>query len=181
MSGRELKRVAVLGRVKAGSLSLASAAVLMAVSYRQAKRLYRRYRVGGAKALKHRSAGRRSNRATPARRRGRVLALIRQKYGGSVAERFGPTLAAENLATEDGTRDPSRDRCGGGWWPRACGSASANGRGTGVGASGWPISGSCCNWTGARMPGSKRGGPTACLLTLVDDATRGIAGLVLCA
>ena len=46
MSARELKRVAVLARVKAGSLSLASAAMLMAVCYRQAKRLYRRYRLG---------------------------------------------------------------------------------------------------------------------------------------
>ena len=79
MSARELQRVAVLGRVKAGSLSLISAATLMAVSYRQAKRLYRRYRVGGAKALRHRSVGRRSNRATPGRRRAQVLALIRQK------------------------------------------------------------------------------------------------------
>jgi len=31
-----------------------------------------------------------------------VLALIRQKYSGPVGERFGPTLAAEHLASEDG-------------------------------------------------------------------------------
>ena len=48
----------------------------MEVSYRQAKRLYRRYRAEGAKGLKHRSAGRRSNRATDARQQERVLALI---------------------------------------------------------------------------------------------------------
>jgi hypothetical protein len=40
----ELTRVEVLSRVKAGTLSLGSAATLMAVSYRQAKRLARRYR-----------------------------------------------------------------------------------------------------------------------------------------
>jgi hypothetical protein len=32
----------------------------------------------------------------------RVLHLIRQKYCGSESERFGPTLAAEHLAEEDG-------------------------------------------------------------------------------
>src|SRR5262249_4170010 len=49
-----------------------------------------------------RSAGRASNRATARRVRTRVLSLIRSKYGGDVATRFGPTLAAEHLATEDG-------------------------------------------------------------------------------
>ena len=36
----------------------------------------------GAKGLKHRSAGRASNRAAPRRLRKRVLALIREKYSG---------------------------------------------------------------------------------------------------
>jgi len=34
--------------------------------------------------------------------RGRVLHLIKKKYSGSEEERFGPTLAAEHLAEEDG-------------------------------------------------------------------------------
>ena len=102
MSTRELKRAGVLARVKAVTLSLRSAAALMAVSYRQAKRLYRRYRQQGAAGLKHRRAGRASNRATTGKIRTRVLALIREKYGGGVDERFGPTLAAEHLASEDG-------------------------------------------------------------------------------
>src|SRR5260370_29455673 len=34
--------------------------------------------------------------------RERVLQLIRAKYSGSAEERFGPTLAAEHLAEEDG-------------------------------------------------------------------------------
>ena len=102
MSTRELKRVGVLARVKAATLSLRSAAALMDVSYRQAKRLYRRYRQHGAAGLKHRSAGRASNRTTSARTRRQVLALVREKYGGPVDERFGPTLAAEHLASEDG-------------------------------------------------------------------------------
>src|SRR5215204_5704405 len=102
MSARELRRVAVLGRVKAGTLTLRSAAQLMGVSYRQAKPLAARYRRGGATALKYRSAGRPSNRRTAVGLRRRALALIRHKYSGTVDERFGPTLAAEHLASEDG-------------------------------------------------------------------------------
>src|SRR6266403_502603 len=34
----------------------------------------------------------------------RVLRRVREKYGGAVGERFGPTLAAEHLASEDGLR-----------------------------------------------------------------------------
>ena len=75
MSGRELTRVEVLSRVKAGTLSLGSAATLLAVSYRQAKRLARRYRSDGAKGLKHRGAGGGAKNARPtvARERGGAL------------------------------------------------------------------------------------------------------------
>jgi hypothetical protein len=31
-----------------------------------------------------------------------VVGLLRKKYGGEVGKRFGPTLAAEHLAEEDG-------------------------------------------------------------------------------
>ena len=77
MSAKELTRVEVLGRVKAGTLSVTSAAVLLDLSYRQAKRLVRRYRSEGAKGLRHRSAGRPSNHARPAAERERLLALVR--------------------------------------------------------------------------------------------------------
>ena len=102
MSARELTRVEVLSRVKAGTLSLRSAATLLAVSYRQAKRLARRYRAEGAKGLQHRSAGSPSNHARPTAERERAVALVREKYSGPVDVRFGPTLAAEHLASEDG-------------------------------------------------------------------------------
>ena len=72
MSTNELKRAGVLARVAAGTLCLGSAAALMAVSYRQAKRLYRRYRREGAAGLKHRSAGRASNQATDVKIRERA-------------------------------------------------------------------------------------------------------------
>lgn len=102
MSQRELRRVEVLARVKNRELKVVDAASLVGVSYRQAKRLWKRYREEGAKGLRHRGAGRRSARAKPTRFRRRVLQLVREKYGEGEGERFGPTLAAEHLASEDG-------------------------------------------------------------------------------
>src|SRR5438105_1169466 len=74
----------------------------MEVSYRQGKRLWKRYWVEGPRGLVHRSAGRISNRAKPKKLRQQVLQLIRAKYSGEPGKRFGPTLATEHLAEEDG-------------------------------------------------------------------------------
>ncbi len=102
MSSRELERVEVMGRVASGDLKLSDAAVMLELSYRHAKRLWRCYRQVGRKGLKHGNAGRPSNRGKPMKLRRRVLNLIKKKYSGSEEERFGPTLAAEHLAEEDG-------------------------------------------------------------------------------
>jgi len=104
MSEEELRRVEVMARVKSNELRVVDAASLLGVSYRQAKRLWKRYREEGAAGLKHRSAGRRSARAKPEKFRRRTVKLVREKYGGSAEERFGPTLAAEHLASEDGIK-----------------------------------------------------------------------------
>ena len=104
MSKRELERVEVLARVGSKELLLVDASRLMRVSYRQAKRLWKRYEEKGAAGLKHRSAGRPSHRAAEEKFRRKVLRLVREKYGGAVGERFGPTLAAEHLASEDGLK-----------------------------------------------------------------------------
>ena len=101
MSQEELRRVGVLARVGSAELRVIDASQLLRVSYRQAKRLWKRYREQGPAGLKHRSAGRTSNRGYPKEFRRRVLHLVRKKYGGGVGERFGPTLAAEHLASED--------------------------------------------------------------------------------
>src|SRR3989475_8238238 len=102
VSSRELRRVEVLSRVKSKELKVVDAAALLEVSYRQAKRLWRRYRCAGAAGLKHRNVGRASARAKPGAFRQQVLRRVREKYSGEVGQRFGPTLAAEHLASEDG-------------------------------------------------------------------------------
>lgn len=170
MSTRELRRAGVLARVAAGTLTLGSAAALMEVSYRQAKRLYRRYRTAGAKGLTHRSAGRASNRAAPPRMRKRVLALIREKYSGRVDERFGPTLAAEHLASEDGVlvnhETLRRWMLAAGLWSRARKRSPHRRRRERKAHFGElvQLDGSFHRWFEDR-------GPDSCLLTMVDDAT----------
>lgn len=101
MSGRELERVEVMGRVASGELRLQHAAEMLGLSYRQSKRVWQRYRERGGEGLKHGNAGRESNRGKPKKLRRRVLSIIQRKYSGSEGERFGPTLAAEHLAEED--------------------------------------------------------------------------------
>lgn len=104
MSSRELKRLGVLARVEEEALNLIHAAEILGLSYRQAKRIWRRYREEGAEGLQHRSVGRESGRSKPKKFRLKVLRLVRQKYSGEVGERFGPTLAAEHLGSEDGMK-----------------------------------------------------------------------------
>jgi transposase len=170
MSTQELARAGVLARVAAGTLSLGSAATLMAVSYRQAKRLYRRYRTEGAKGLKHRSAGRRSNASRDGAERAHILALIREKYSGTVDERFGPTLTAEHWASEDGVHvhhdTLRRWMLAAGLWSRTRKRSPYRRRRERKAHFGElvQLDGSFHSWFEKR-------GPASCLLTLVDDAT----------
>jgi transposase len=170
MSTRELTRAGVLARVVAGTLSLRSAASVLAVSYRQVKRLYRRFRSEGASGLKHRSAGRRSNAARDDVERTRIVGLIREKYSGTVDERFGPTLAAEHLASEDGIQvhhdTLRRWMLAAGLWSRRRKRSVHRRRRERKSHFGElvQLDGSFHAWFEGR-------GPQSCLLTMVDDAT----------
>lgn len=95
MSRSERRRLELCGRVKREELSLVKAAELASLSYRQMKRVYRRYREESDQGLVHRLRGRPSNRGNSGDKRERVLALYRERYHD-----FGPTLAVEYLARE---------------------------------------------------------------------------------
>lgn len=82
-------------QVKIKAMSLVAAAQLMGVTYRQAKRVWHRYRKRGDAGLVHLGRGRTGNRSTDAKVRERVLARYRERYPD-----FGPTLAAEHLGQE---------------------------------------------------------------------------------
>jgi len=152
MSKRELRRVGVLARVASEELKLVDAAKILGLSYRQVKRIWRRYEAEGAKGLKHRSAGKGSNRAKPKKFRAQVIRLLRKKYSGVVGERFGPTLASEHLASEDHVEVHGKP-CGGGCWRRGCGAARGNGRSTGSGGRRGSILGNWYRWTAASISG----------------------------
>lgn len=104
MSSEESRRAEALNRVAIGELNLAEAARVMQLSYRQAKRLYQRYRERGAAGLTHGNAGRPSNRAKPREFRDRVLTLVREHCEGRAGRRFGPTLLAGLLERKYGVR-----------------------------------------------------------------------------
>jgi transposase len=95
MSEKERERLRVMDLVKGLRIKLKKAAELIGVSYRQSKRIYRRYRDEGDKGLVHRSRGRVSNRRKDPMIREKVLERYRERYGG-----FGPTLASEKLEEE---------------------------------------------------------------------------------
>ncbi len=174
MSAKELRRGEVLSRVKRGELKLTEAAELLEVSYRHAKRLKKRYRAGGAKALVHGNVGRASNRADQKRRQ-QVLELVRENYAGEGHERFGPTLASEHLAADHGLEVPRetlrRWMLAAGLWSRRRKRQPHRTRRQRKAHFGELIQldGSHHHWLEER-------GPKACLMNFVDDAT----GVALC-
>ena len=97
MSDRDMRRAHLLEKVVRGERSLQSITTALDVSYRQAKRLYRRYRDEGAAGLVHRTVGRRSQRRIDEAHRARVIDTYREQYAD-----FGPTFAAEKLQARDG-------------------------------------------------------------------------------
>lgn len=170
MSDKELNRAGILARVKSGELKVIDAGELMRVGYRQAKRLWKRYREQGAAGLRHGNAGRRSNRAHAEKFRRKVLRLVGEKYSGTVEERFGPTLASEHLQAEDKLRVDAetlrRWMLQEGLWSRARKRRQHRRRRERKGHFGELVQmdGSFHRWLEGR-------GPEGCLIDLVDDAT----------
>lgn len=174
MSDREFVRAAILRRVASRELTIREATPMLGVSYRHAKRLVARFRSGGRKALVHRSAGRRSNRATPEPYRTSVLGLVRQHYGGGAGrgpgQRFGPTLAAEHLWSDHGVLVPvttlTRWMRSAGLWGRVRRAKPRHARRERKAHFGElvQLDGSFHDWFEGR-------GPRACVMTMVDDAT----------
>jgi len=170
LSKRELQRGGVLARVKAGELRLKDAAEVMRTSYRQARRLWKRYQEIGAAALKHGNAGRTSNRARPGKERKKILKLVREKYSGDERTRFGPTLAAEHLASEDQVKvHPETLRrwmLTEGLWSKARKRKAHRKR-----RERRAHFGELVQMDGSFHEWYQKHGPRACLMNMVDDAT----------
>jgi transposase len=178
MSQKEFSRGVVFERVLAGKLTLKEAALLLALSYRQVKRLYRRYRNEGQAGLVHRTVGRSSNHARSKVEREHVLTLVRELYGGTAergpAQRFGPALAAEHLSADHGLdipRSTLRDwMSDAGLWskvrrvrPKTQRRERRHHFGELV-----QLDGSFHDWYEGR---GERAGQRSCIMNMVDDAT----------
>ena len=96
LSMRERERLKVLQQVEEGHLKQIEAARRLRLSDRQVRRLQARLRSQGDRGIVHRLRGRRSHRKIPEALAQRALRQLRQaRWAG-----FGPTLAAEHLASQ---------------------------------------------------------------------------------
>ena len=165
MNTRERRRMTILARVKDGVLKLIVAAEMLQLSYRQAKRVWRRFQQEGDAGLVHRQHGRSSHRARPASERQRAVALYQQYYSG-----FGPLLASEHLATDhDFVVEPETLRrwlIQAGLWEaqrrRAAHRAARERR---------PRRGDLVQVDGSEHDWFEGRGPRAVLMVMIDDAT----------
>jgi len=94
---RDRDRLKVLHEVEKGHLRQGEAALQLGMSERGFRKLLRRYRAKGDRAVVHGLRGRKSNRGIDGRTARRAVALVQAHYGD-----FGPTLASEYLAQEHG-------------------------------------------------------------------------------
>ena len=93
LSGKERDRLVEFEQVRRGGQTVVEASKRLGISERQSRRIWKRFLAEGARGLRHRSRGRRSNRAMNEETRRRCLEQYRERLEG-----FGPTLAAEKLA-----------------------------------------------------------------------------------
>jgi len=93
MGSKDMVRAKVMEMVVQRHKSLSEAAGVLKISYRQAKRVYRRYREDGERGLVHGNVGQPSHRRIADEIHRQAVELYRDQYPD-----FGPTLAAEKLA-----------------------------------------------------------------------------------
>lgn len=96
MSEKERQRLLALSRVRDQGMSLKKAAQALSISYRQVRRIYKRFIDEGAAGLVHKGRGKPSGRGFRPETKQLVIELYKNKYDG-----FGPTLAAEKLLEDD--------------------------------------------------------------------------------
>lgn len=97
MGTKELMRAKIMEWVKQGELTLIEASEKLKISYRQGKRVYKRYKTEGDAGLVHRSQGQPSNN----RKGGELRELAIKAYKENYRD-FGPTFASEKLAEREG-------------------------------------------------------------------------------
>ena len=91
-NGNERLRGKIMEMVKRGQKTLIAASVELGISYRQVKRIYKRYLDGGDEALVHGNKGKPSNHKIDQMLIDYALSLYKENYND-----FGPTFAQEKM------------------------------------------------------------------------------------
>jgi hypothetical protein len=99
MSKKEQKRAEILALLAEGSILQAEAAERLGLNVRHVRRLQKVYMKSGAQGLISKKRGALSNNQISSRLKDQVIKRIQERYPD-----FGPTLAHEKLAEEDGFR-----------------------------------------------------------------------------
>ena len=97
LSGKERDRLKVLHEVQKGHSTQRAAGQQLGITDRWVRTLLVRVKQEGDGGIVHRLRGRTSNRRLPDKVRTRIVKLVKAKYRD-----FGPTLACEYLAQDDG-------------------------------------------------------------------------------
>jgi transposase len=173
LSKKEAHRGHVLEQVAQQALTLKKAAIMMGVSYRQAKRIYRRWRDGGLEGLSHRSRGKSTGQALSSDMVAKILALRKEKYAN-----FNDTHFTEMLAEREDIfvcREKVRQIL------RASGHGPKRKRRPGKHHSRRPRktqAGIMMQWDGSPHRWFGPDSQPCCLMSAIDDATSDLLGVV---
>jgi transposase len=169
MSQRQLQRLAVMGLVEAGKITLKEGAEKIGMSYRQTKRIRKRVQEQGARGLIHGNTGKPSNHRMKEGIKAKVLQLSREVYGGFNDQHF-----TENLTEEEGieiSRETVRKiRRGAGIGPKRKRRGQKHRKRRERRAQ----EGGMVLWDGSPHPWFGPNLPPCCLMAALDDATGGI-------
>ena len=164
--GNERLRGKMMEMVKRGQKTLKATSLELGISYRQAKRVYKKYLSGGDEALRHGNKGRPSNRRIDHEVVEKALFLYAEKYSD-----FGPTLAQEKLLERDGLEigvsTLRRELIAAGLWLPERNSRKYRAR-----RSSREHFGELVQFDGSQHDWFEGRRDRCCLITLIDDATK---------
>ena len=104
MTGKDRDRLKVLHEVRQRHITQDQAGAELGISPRWVRALLKRMELEGDRAVVHRLRGRPSHRKLPAWMKPRAIRLFRQHQQAKQWHDYGPTLAAEELASEHGLK-----------------------------------------------------------------------------
>jgi len=173
LNGKEAHRARVLEQFASGTVTLKEAAQFMKVSYRQAKRIHKRWQENGLSGLSHGNRGRRVGHALSPEQAAIILALHDEVYKDfndthfteALQEREGITISREKVrqilrAAGHGPKRKRRPRRGHRRRPRKT------------------QAGVMMQWDGSPHHWFGPDNPPCCLMSAMDDAESKVLGML---